>query len=201
MRCSGGLIEQMALENRAEIGDDLRDNAQCAIDILVRNLYERTADVGFLATDDTVREFCAANAESPGCEPCRHGASPGAQYQAKYTVYDDIILLSTTGQVIARLDTRAPADAADAELAADDAVCAVAMSSASVPLRSRHRVQRRCSTRQAVHHGDGRPAGVLVLRFRFEDEMRRIFEATLNGSHRIALTLVDALLPCHRDRR
>jgi hypothetical protein len=59
------LIEQMVRENRAELGDDLSARAQCAIDILVRNLYERTADVGFLATDDVVRSFCAAPPERP----------------------------------------------------------------------------------------------------------------------------------------
>ncbi len=32
--------------------------AQVAIDILVRNLFERTADVGFLAADDAICKYC-----------------------------------------------------------------------------------------------------------------------------------------------
>jgi len=31
--------------------------AQVAVDIVIRNLFERTADIGFLATDDDIREF------------------------------------------------------------------------------------------------------------------------------------------------
>lgn len=183
------LIEQMVIENRAEIGDDLRDNAQCAIDILVRNLYERTADVGFLATDDVVREFCAGGADHQHAHRADM-VNRLAQYQAKYTVYDDIILLSAAGVVIARLDATAPADASDPRLAAEAQAARgfverfgpspFAPAGAAVLLYA-----------HAIHDAQGRQAGTLVLRFRFEDEMRRIFEATLNGSHRIALTLVD----------
>jgi chemotaxis signal transduction protein len=184
------LIEQMALENRAEIGDDLRDNAQCAIDILVRNLYERTADVGFLATDDAVREFCASTPEKQAASRADM-VRRLAQYQAKYTVYDDIILLSANGGVTARLDSRAPQDVADPGLAA------AAQSANGFVERFGDSVFAPADTAallyaHAVHDAQGRVAGTLVLRFRFEDEMRRIFEATLNGSHRIALTLVDA---------
>jgi len=38
----------------AELGDEPGAQARCTIDILVRNLFERTADVGFLATDDVI---------------------------------------------------------------------------------------------------------------------------------------------------
>ncbi len=31
--------------------------SQVAIDILIRNLFERRADIGFLATDDDIRLF------------------------------------------------------------------------------------------------------------------------------------------------
>ena len=54
------LVSQMVHENQAELADELSAKAQCAIDILVRNLYERTADVGFLSTDDVVRGYCGA---------------------------------------------------------------------------------------------------------------------------------------------
>ena len=41
------LVQQLAEEHIAEVGDELASIAQCTIDILVRNLFERTADVGF----------------------------------------------------------------------------------------------------------------------------------------------------------
>lgn len=65
------LVAQMVQENQAELADELSAKAQCAIDILVRNLCERTADVGFLATDDVVRAVIAL----------RPGASEGRQQQ------------------------------------------------------------------------------------------------------------------------
>ncbi len=37
--------------------DELEFKAQSAIDILIRNLFERTADIGFLATDDDIRNY------------------------------------------------------------------------------------------------------------------------------------------------
>ncbi|RXJ78314.1 chemotaxis protein CheW, partial [Arcobacter sp. F2176] len=35
----------------------MKFKSQISIDILIRNLYERTADIGFLATDKDIREF------------------------------------------------------------------------------------------------------------------------------------------------
>ena len=35
----------------------LRSDARVTIDILIRNLFERTADIGFLATDSEIRRF------------------------------------------------------------------------------------------------------------------------------------------------
>lgn len=185
----GQLIEQMVLENRAEVGDDLGAKAQGAIDILVRNLYERTADVGFLATDDVIRAYCAATPEVRSVEAAAM-LRRLAEYQAKYSVYDDVLLVAPSGAVLARLDAAATthstrdaliADALNArgyverfgpsDLAADD----------QPALLYAHRIDA----------GDGRALGVLVLRFRFADEMRRIFEAVVDDTQRLVLMLVD----------
>ncbi|MFO0208779.1 MAG: hypothetical protein ACK54L_21980, partial [Betaproteobacteria bacterium] len=60
------LVESLASESLAELQDELAAKAQCVIDILVRNLFERTADVGFLATDEVLRGFCARDAAARG---------------------------------------------------------------------------------------------------------------------------------------
>eukprot|EP01035_Chromulina_nebulosa_P001439 gene1439-1917_t len=57
------LIARMVDEQKTTLGDELMAQAQCALDILVRNLYERTADVGFLATDDVVLAFCSGDTD------------------------------------------------------------------------------------------------------------------------------------------
>ncbi|MFM9915936.1 MAG: chemotaxis protein CheW [Rhizobacter sp.] len=184
------LIGRMVTEQRASLGEELAAAAQCAVDTLVRNLYERTADVGFLATDDVVREFCQSAADA------RLANRPSMlqrlrEYQAKYTVYDDVILLSPTGAVLARLDEQATLEVSKDALV-KDAIAASSFverfgpsdlgASGSPTLLYAHR----------VGSADGRFTGVLVLRFRFEDEMRRIF----NGGdglvpQEIALVLLD----------
>jgi chemotaxis signal transduction protein len=182
------LIRRMASENQAELGDELASKAQCAIDILVRNLYERTADVGFLATDDVVRSFCAA---APAERATAQAAMVRrlAEYQAKYTVYDDVILLSPQGEVLARLDAAASvacsADAVIAEaLARPGYVERFGLSDLgddrAAALLYAHRIET-----------GGRVVGVLVLRFRFADEMRRVFDDVGDDSHHTALLLVD----------
>lgn len=85
------LTAQMADEYRAELAEDLGAKAQCAIDILVRNLFERTADVGFLAIDDSVRAFCAAPADARAAQQTAMRERL-ADYQRKYSVYDDVIV-------------------------------------------------------------------------------------------------------------
>lgn len=184
------LVDQMVLENQAELADELSAKAQCAIDILVRNLYERTADVGFLSTDDMVRSYCA-EAQRGEAERSAMVARLSA-YQAKYTVYDDIILLSPEGAVLARLDTGATLSAsADpvvaAALAAPGYVerfgCSDLAANAAPALLYAHRID------DGNRHG--RPLGVLVLRFRFADEMRRIFDSINADNLQLALVLVD----------
>jgi len=182
------LIDSLAYENRAELGDELTDGAQCAIDILVRNLYERTADVGFLATDDVIREFCAADLET------REGQRDAlrarlAEYQAKYSVYDDVIVLGTDGAVLVRLG--------DAPLAhSEEPLIAQAMASDSFCERFGHSdlAPGDASALLYAHRinaADGRPLGVLVLSFRFFDEMQRIFQGMADERGQTALMLID----------
>ncbi|HEY0822063.1 MAG TPA: chemotaxis protein CheW [Rhizobacter sp.] len=184
------LVDRMVDENRAALGDDLGARAQCAIDILVRNLYERTADVGFLATDGPVADFCAADAGTRAAQRESLRARL-REYQAKYTVYDDIALLATDGEVLLRLDDR------DNPVRSTDPIAAQALaagayveafgpsdlgSTPALPcLRYAHRI---VNTR-------GQAVGVLVLRFRFADEMERIFAGVSDAHGQIAIVLLD----------
>ncbi len=185
----GRLIRQIAEENRASLGDELQAQAQCSIDILVRNLFERTADVGFLATDDVVRDFCALAPEA------RAAAQPAmvarlAEYQAKYTVYDDIVLLAPSGEVLARLDSGASLDRS-AEPLVPQALAAPAhverygasdlQPSGQAALLYAHRILSR----------HGAVLGVLVLRFRFADEMQQIFASMVDNRQEVAIVLLD----------
>jgi hypothetical protein len=60
-RLTGDLLNHLGKETRRKAVADLRAKAQISIDILVRNLFERTADIGFLSADDDIREFLLGN--------------------------------------------------------------------------------------------------------------------------------------------
>lgn len=184
------LVERMVEENRATLGDDLGARAQCAIDILVRNLYERTADVGFLATDAPVRDYCAADAATRAAQGNALRQRLG-EYQAKYSVYDDIALLSPAGELLLRLDdAQALAHSRDPivarALAANGWVEHYGPSDLAAGARAALRYAHRIADER------GRVVGVLVLRFRFDDEMARIFAGVNDAHGQVAIVLLDA---------
>ncbi len=185
------LTTQMADEYRAELAEDLGAKAQCAIDILVRNLYERTADVGFLSIDDSVRAFCAASADERALQ--RDAMRQRlADYQRKYSVYDDVLLCAPDGELLVRLEAGAELGRSREPLIAQ-ALAAPGfcerfgpsdLAAAGAPAALLYA--------QRIDDGDGNTLGVLLLRFRFFDEMARIF-ADVGGSRpQLALMLVDA---------
>lgn len=77
--------------------------AQVVMDIIKRNLYERTADVSFLATDGEIVGFL----QSGACDVPTLRARLAA-YHTKYSVYRDILVLDPQGRVCVQLDTKRP---------------------------------------------------------------------------------------------
>ena len=96
------MVEQIAQTHLQNCRHDLAARAQVAIDILVRNLFERTADVGFIATDAPLLGFVQAP------EAAAHADLQQRlqEYRAKYTVYDDILVLDAQAQVLLALSRR-----------------------------------------------------------------------------------------------
>jgi hypothetical protein len=78
-------------------GDRLIDLALNAIEIIDRNLYERTCDVRWWATDRAVVD-CAAD---PTPENCRYAAERLGVILGAYTVYLDLWVADAEGRVIA----------------------------------------------------------------------------------------------------
>ncbi|MFN4282883.1 MAG: methyl-accepting chemotaxis protein [Alphaproteobacteria bacterium] len=78
-------------------GDRLIDLALNAIEIVDRNLYERTCDVRWWATDKAVVDCAAA----PTAESCAYAAERLAVILGAYTVYLDIWLCDPQGRVLA----------------------------------------------------------------------------------------------------
>jgi hypothetical protein len=89
-RIGGAILSQMR-------GQRLIDLALNAIEIIDRNLYERTCDVRWWATDSAVVD-CAA---TPTPEALRHATTRMGVILRAYTVYLDLWICDTQGRVIA----------------------------------------------------------------------------------------------------
>ncbi len=96
---TGELLVCLAEELLKLADETLGHQAQIAVDVLTRNLFERTADIGFLATDSAVVDACVA--ADPAVLPALREHLRA--YAARYTVYRDIVLMAPDGRVLTRL--------------------------------------------------------------------------------------------------
>ncbi len=183
------LLNQLGREALKKCLQDLSAKAQVTINILVRNLFERTADIGFLSCDDDVRAFLrdpAGRSEKLPALRKRFG-----EYIRKYSVYSDIIVLDPQGNVLARYD-----DTVDVASSADPAIrSAVETTAAYVesfgvsdlvagPKRSLIYSYR------VTDHG-GALLGVLCLCFRLENEAELIFSNLVDEEDWSVVTILD----------
>jgi chemotaxis signal transduction protein len=99
------LLGTLGIETLKKTTQSLTHQAQVAVDIVIRNLFERTADIGFLATDDDIREFLKIPHTDPETLAAAHKRlhERFAEYVAKYSVYNNIILLDPCGKVLCSL--------------------------------------------------------------------------------------------------
>src|SRR5882757_7497290 len=167
-----------------------RARAQVAIDILVRNLFERTADIGFLASDDAIRQYAGEAAEGAANANDRALQQRLAEYVSKYSVYRNVILLSPEGRVLLQLDGgQAPAASRDplvaATLATDGYVETFRRSDLFPDARRALIYSHRVTS-------DGQTLGVLCLCFRLEDECEGIFGELRRQTDWTILALLDA---------
>jgi chemotaxis signal transduction protein len=183
---TGELLNNLAEQTLAKLEQKMRSKSQVVIDILTRNLYERTADIGFLTTDDTIRHFAA----EPG--DMRPLQARFREYVKKYSVYEDVVLLNTEGHVLARLlPTTHEGPIADAwirtALETNAPYVEAYGDSELFPGRGKSLIYA-----YRVNSGRGNVLGVLGLCFRFDDEMTRIFGGLSDPDEAIVLGLLDA---------
>ncbi|WP_040724784.1 cache domain-containing protein [Thiomicrorhabdus sp. Kp2] len=155
--------------------------AQTTIDILIRNLFERTADVGFLATDDDLIEFMAK--ENITSEDDDFIDQRIQEYVAKYTVYDDIVLVKPNGDIKAKLNKSNPVTHSSDPLikealnTKEDYVEVFRNSDLFVNQSSLIYAKKITQTNE---NGSEQNLGVLCLSFNFDEEMKDIFRALEN---------------------
>ncbi len=182
------LLQSLVGETIAKAKSELSFFAQNTIDILIRNLFERTADVGFLAVDEIVRDFL--HSEEVSVEQMRQRLQA---YTQKYSVYDEILILDQQGKVKSQLNSSNQIEIPDNPLLrqidqADEYFEFYGYSS-FYPQRSKSHI---FASRIYTGQGEGKQhIGYLVMFFRFEDELSRIYQQMLKGGDKITLLLVD----------
>lgn len=93
-----GRLESAGERVRVEMrGERLADLARNAVEIIDRNLYERSCDVRWWATDSAVVEALA----NPGPEAAAYASSRLATILRSYTVYLDLWVADASGRIVA----------------------------------------------------------------------------------------------------
>ncbi|HEY5759297.1 MAG TPA: chemotaxis protein CheW [Steroidobacter sp.] len=170
------LVHSLSEETYKKAMLALKARGQIAIDVIVRNLFERTADIGFLAIDDDIRDYLRQR-RADGAQVKKLNDRLRArfrEYVGKYSVYHDVVLLDADGQVLVRMDERHTVERTSHQLLKHTLTTrqGYVETSGRIDLlpESNHNLI------YSFRVGDGsRVEGVLCLCFRFEDEVSGIF--------------------------
>jgi chemotaxis signal transduction protein len=185
-RLENELVLSLVQQKVTTVLDEIGTKAQYVIDILVRNLYERTADVGFLATD---KELCAFVAGLSGNEEAIRNRLRA--YRSKYTVYDEIILLDVHGTVLVQVGEEAldesSRDPLITETLASDHYVETYRATDLRPGKHKALIY----SRRMLHPDTGAVVGVLCLCFNFVEEMAGIFQSHGDPTNRSVMLLLD----------
>jgi hypothetical protein len=188
-------IGRMADRSRGERMVDLSLNA---IELIDRNLYERTCDVRWWATDSAVVD-CAAGASGSAVA---HVSERLAVILGAYTVYLDLWLCDLDGNVLAngRADRfnvvgqnvaatkwfrEARSLRSGDDYVAGDVECQ--------PLLGNAQVATYCASVRAEGKANGKPTGVLAIHFDWEPQARAIVQGVRVGAaDKARVLLVDS---------
>jgi chemotaxis signal transduction protein len=170
------LVQSLSDETYRKSMLALEAKGQIAIDVMVRNLFERTADIGFLAIDDEIRDYLKQRRAD--------GANVSAlndrlrrrfrEYVGKYSVYHDVVLLDPEGEVLVRLDEQHQVARTSHDLLRET------LTTRQGYVETFGRVDLLPESERSLIYSfrvadGGRTEGVLCLCFRFDDEVAGIF--------------------------
>lgn len=186
-RLEGDLVTSLVQESLGKVMSEIGTHARHVIDIVVRNLYERTADVGFLATDRELCRFVAGIDNDP-----RPVLARLREYRSKYTVYDDILLLDLHGNVLAQTDEDSPVEGSHDRLLAQTLQSHSYVETFRATDLRPGKPHALIYSQRMLHPRSGEPVGVLCLSFSFQEEMQGIFHSRQNENARNIALLLDA---------
>jgi chemotaxis signal transduction protein len=194
---SSELIDYLAMEILKKSVKEMHSKAQVAVDIVVRNLFERTADIGFLATDEKIRNFLINNSSKYSKhyeQDFMEIRERFLEYVDKYSVYFDIVLMNASGQILANIDEQ------NSVSKSKDSVITKVLNTSEefvetykyhdfLPSHEKSLVYSFKVTKN--NNPNSEVLGVLSLCFKFEDEMKGVFSNLKNERTKECLTLLD----------
>lgn len=195
---TGDLVSSIERMSQRSRGERMVDMSLNAIELIDRNLYERTCDVRWWATDSAVVD-CAA---SPAAATVTHASERLAVILGAYTVYLDLWLCDLDGNVIAngradrfRVVGQNVANTkwfreAKTLRSGDDYV---AGDIENQPLLGNAQVATYCASVRAGGQAHGAPIGVLAIHFDWEPQARAIVQGVRVSEHdKARVLLVDS---------
>jgi len=197
---TGSLMSSIAHMVERSRGERLVDLSLNAIELIDRNLYERTCDVRWWATDSAIVDCATA----PEAESVAHVSERLGVILSAYTVYLDLWLCDLDGNVVAsgrpeRFNVRGESVAATKwfgqarSLASGDDY--VAGDVECQPLLGNAQVATYCASVREGGKAHGRPIGVLAIHFDWEPQARAIVQGVRVGADdKARVVLVDSKL-------
>ncbi|MDA3908185.1 MAG: chemotaxis protein CheW [Sulfurimonas sp.] len=194
---SSELINYLGTELLKKSVSEMNTKAQVAVYIVIRNLFERTADIGFLATDKKIRDFLQNNHTKYTDnfnEHLKEIQKRFIEYTDKYSVYFDIVLMNTNGDILANIDDT------NKILKSNDSLIKQALNTSQEYVETykyhdfipQHKESLVYSYKVTQNNDDDSKAlGVLCLCFKFEDEMSEVFSNLINPQTKECITILN----------
>ncbi|MBU0925507.1 cache domain-containing protein, partial [bacterium] len=191
------LLNHLSEEQIKKVTQEMKFKSQVTIDVLIRNLFERTADIGFLATDDDIRNFIQAYVSKYNDDSVilrQNIQKRFKEYVSKYSVYFDIVLLDTYGRVMVRLNDEIKTEKVDLSfvqkvLNSNEDYVETYKFHDFIPQYKKSLVYSYKVTKNNNINSEN--LGVLCLCFRFTDEMNGIFNNLVDTKNKECLTILD----------
>jgi chemotaxis signal transduction protein len=208
------LITHLSKATIDKVKNEMQSKAQVAVDIVIRNLFERTADIGFLATDDDIRNFLVTLPQIKG-KLKEHRADEDdtqfriakqdskkllenmrarfEEYVAKYSVYFEIVLFDANGYCVATLDEKKKIKKTNSDIielskvTSEDYIETYQFHD-FVPEQEKSLVY---TYKVTSSNESDEIIGYLSLCFKFEDEMEGIFSRLIDTTNKETILLLD----------
>lgn len=196
-------VDVILFEMAKKVVSEITDAAKFAINILKRNLFERTADVGYLATDVEIVNFLKLSFDVENQQDIARQTDlihkRLQDYQFEYTVYNDIIILDLNGNVRVNLDRdNRIVISKDRLLAKTQEFDLHTHPGEDKFLETFRHSDLRPSSGNVLIYSQKiedpetrRPLGTLCLCFDFEDEMDSIFKDLAQSNKNLIVAILD----------